>query len=154
MGVLRAVLQRNKIAYIYRVGYLFNQATGPIYRETERKLGIARPQFASLFCIAHLGSSTASDIVQLTGIPKNSVSRAVKSLTDDELVTSTSDESDGRKAILTLTARGRKVFDRVHELFLERQQQMLAPLTGQERRELDRLLTKLVDREDGWAEAL
>jgi MarR family transcriptional regulator, temperature-dependent positive regulator of motility len=153
MSVLRAVLQRNKIAYLYRVGYLFNQGMGPVYKYTEREMDIARPQFASLFCIAQLGESTASHIVELTGIPKNSVSRAVQRLLSDGLIESHNDEADGRRAILTITKAGRKVHDEVLALLVERQKQMLAPLDANERKELDRLLSKIVDRDDGWAQS-
>jgi MarR family transcriptional regulator, temperature-dependent positive regulator of motility len=154
MSVLRAVLQRNKISYLYRVGYLFNQGMGPVYKQTEREMDIARPQFASLFCICQLGRSTASDIVELTGIPKNSVSRAVQRLLNDGLIESNDDRSDGRRAILTITKAGQKVHDKVLAMLVARQKQMLAPLNAQERQELDRLLTKIVDRDDGWAQSL
>ncbi len=154
MSVLRAVLQRNKIAYLYRLGYLFNQSMGPVYKQTERDLGIARPQFASLFCIAHLGQSTASDIVELTGIPKNSVSRAVQRLLGDGLIASVNDEADGRRALLSITVSGQKIHDEILALFVQRQRQLLAPLSTPERKELDRLLNKLADRDDGWAQSM
>lgn len=82
------------------------------------------------------------------------MSRAVQRLLADGLVESVNDESDGRRAILTLTKAGQKIHDEVLALLIERQKQMLAPLDPSERKELDRLLTKIVDRDDGWAQSM
>jgi MarR family transcriptional regulator, lower aerobic nicotinate degradation pathway regulator len=82
------------------------------------------------------------------------VSRAVQRLLNDGLIESHNDETDGRRAILTLTKAGQKVHDEVLALLVERQKQMLAPLTADERKELDRLLSKIVDRDDGWAQSM
>ncbi|MEO6566941.1 MAG: MarR family winged helix-turn-helix transcriptional regulator [Casimicrobiaceae bacterium] len=154
MSVLRSILQRNEIAFIYRIGYLFNQFSGPVYKRTEDELGIQRPQFATLFCVAHLPGLSASDIVLLTGTPKNSVSRAVSMLRHEGMIRSVADPGDGRRAALHLTAKGRRVYAQILPLFQERQAKLLQVLTPSEQRTFDALLTKLVDRDDGWAQAL
>lgn len=154
MSVLRSILQRNEIAYVYRIGYLFNQCSGPVYRWTESELGIQRAHFATLFCIDHLPRLTATDIVELTGIPKNSLSRAVAKLKHDGMIRTEIDREDGRRVILHLTPKGRRIYAQILPRFQERQQKMLATLTTAEQRTFNTLLTKLVDREDGWAQSL
>lgn len=154
MSSLKRILARNEIAFGYRVGYLFNHFSGPVYKWSTAELGIQRPDFATLFCIAHLDETTASDVVELTGIPKNSVSRAVNRLLQAGLVRRTVDDADARRGLLTMTARGAKVYGQVLPRFHDRQERMLAPLSAAERSQLDRLLDKLVERDDDWAQSI
>lgn len=151
MSSLKRILQRNEIAYGYRIGYLFNHFSGPVYAWTGADLGIQRPEFATLFCISHLKTPTATDVVELTGIPKNSVSRAVSRLLARKLIRRTTDRNDGRRSFLAMTAAGRRLYEQILPRFRERQQRMISVLDPSERAELNRLLNKLVEREDDWA---
>lgn len=151
MTSLKKILRRNEIAFGYRIGYLFNHFAGPVYKWSSAELGLQRPEFATLFCAAHLGDITATDVVTFTGIPKNSVSRAVKKLVEERYLVSQADEADGRRAILKLTAAGQRVYERILPRFRERQERMMAVLSPAERTEFNRLLDKLVERDDDWA---
>lgn len=153
MTSLKRILQDNEIAFGYRIGYLFNHFSVSVYRWTTAEYRIQRPQFATLFCAARLGRASATDVVTLTGIPRNSVSRAVADLIENGMLKRADDINDGRRAILSLTPKGRKVFESILPRFQDRQERMLAVLSGAERRELDRLLNKLVERDDDWAQA-
>lgn len=134
------------------MGYLFNHFAGPVYKWTAAEWGIQRPEFAAMFCAVHLPEASASDVVTLTGIPKNSVSRAVARLAEMGLLEREVHESDARRAVLKLTRKGRQVFDRILPRFKERQDRMVAVLTAAEKAEFNRLLDKLVEREDDWAQ--
>ena len=152
MDKLSALLRRNKINYVYRIGYLSNYLIGAVYRESESELGIQRPHFAVLLCLAHLSDITATDVVCLTGIPKNSISRAINGLLKNGYISRASDEEDGRRGVLNITARGKAAYDRIAPLFQQRQKKMLEVLSAEERDDLNRLLTKLVSQEPSWAE--
>jgi DNA-binding MarR family transcriptional regulator len=152
MSSLKRILRNNQIAFGYRVGYLFNHFAGPVYKWSAAEFGVQRPEFATLFCAAHLGEATATEVVSLTGIPKNCVSRAVARLIAEGLLQRSADESDGRRAILQLTARGREVYETILPRFKARQDRMVAVLTAAERAEFNRLLNKLVERDDDWAQ--
>jgi MarR family transcriptional regulator, temperature-dependent positive regulator of motility len=154
MSSLKRILKNNEIAFGYRIGYLFNQFSGPVYQWTTAELGLQRPEFAVLFCIAHLPETTASDVAQLTGIPKNSVSRAVSKLIDLDLIARTPDANDARRALLHLTTVGKKRYEQILPKFKERQQRMISVLTAAERVEFNRLLNKLVERGDDWVQSL
>lgn len=104
-----------------------------------------------MFCTVHLDDASASDVVALTGIPKNSVSRAVAKLMEEGMLKREPHELDGRKSVLRLTRKGRKVYDELLPKFVARQERMLAVLSAQELKEFDRLLNKLVERDDDWA---
>ena len=151
MSSLKHILRDNEIAFGYRIGYLFNHFAGPVYKWSAAELGLQRPEFATLFCAAHLGSTSASDVSTLTGIPKNSLSRAVSKLVEAGLLKSQADASDGRRAILTLTRAGKAAYERILPRFRDRQENMLAVLSPSERATFHRLLDKLVEREDDWA---
>lgn len=154
MSSLKRILRRNEIAYGYRIGYLFNHFSGPVYAWTGADLGIQRPEFATLFCISHLPAPTATDVVELTGIPKNSVSRAVSRLLARGLIRRTADDNDGRRSFIAMTAAGRKLYNQILPRFRDRQQRMISVLSAAERAEFDRLLDKLVERDDDWARPL
>jgi DNA-binding MarR family transcriptional regulator len=92
-------------------------------------------------------------VVELTGIPKNSVSRAVSRLKKMGLIRRAADRDDGRRAMLSLTAKGSALYERVLPRFQQRQEAMVSVLTAAERQELHRLLNKLVERDDDWAQS-
>jgi MarR family transcriptional regulator, temperature-dependent positive regulator of motility len=151
---LKRILKNNEIAFGYRIGYLFNQFSGPVYQWTTAELGLQRPEFAVLFCIAHLPETTASDVAQLTGIPKNSVSRAVNKLLQLDLIGRTTDSQDARRALLHLTPAGQAQYAQILPKFKDRQQRMVSVLSATERAEFNRLLNKLVERGDDWVQVL
>lgn len=154
MSSLKTILRKNEIAFGYRIGYLFNHFSGPVYKWSASEFGLLRPEFATLFCAAHLGSATAGDVIMLTGIPRNSVSRAAAKLVELGLLKSRADPADGRRINLMLTTLGRERYDAILPRFRERQERMLAPLSTTERNEFNRLLNKLVERDDDWAQVI
>lgn len=147
----RIILDQSAIRIGYRVSYLANFFSGPIYRELEAVEDLTRPDFIVMFCLAHCGSLTAQDISNMTGRPKNSLSRAVHRLVARGLISRVAAQKDPRQAQLDLLALGRETFERIMPLFTQRETDMLAPLTPDEKREFDRLLGKLVHRADDWA---
>lgn len=146
------ILDRNEIRLAYRISWLANFYSGPIYRKLERRPGLTRPEFIVLFCLAHAPGISAADICAATGRPKNSISRAVNRLLGDGRIRRRADPDDGRAVILDLTEDGRGLYERLIPEFRAREAAMLAPLTEAERADLDRLLGKLVHRADRWAQ--
>jgi MarR family transcriptional regulator, temperature-dependent positive regulator of motility len=149
---LSAIFRNNEIMFGYRIGYLSNYFSGPVYSLVEAQFGMRRPKFATLFCIGHLKKLSARDISLLTGIPKNSLSRAVNELLREGRIKRTVDSADSRRAILTMTRQGRDVYEQILPMFQAREQAMMAPLTQREAAQFDRLLAKMVLRDDGWNE--
>lgn len=151
-AVALGILDRTGIRLAYRLSWLANFYSGPIYRRLEMQLGLTRPEFIVVFCLAHAPGISAADICAATGRPKNSISRAVARLLRDRRIARRADPEDGRATILDLTVAGRSLYDSLLPEFRRREASMLAPLSEAERAELDRLLGKLVHRDDGWAE--
>ena len=148
---LSHILAHNAITTGYRLTYLGNHLIGPVYRWTEKELDIRRPQFAVLFCLAHEKELSARDVCELSGIPANSISRAVSSLITRKLVSRSDHHSDKRRDVLKLTAAGRKLYALIIPRFQERERQLLSALTDAEQRQFQALLAKAVIRDDDWA---
>lgn len=151
-STIYSILEDNKITTAYRLTYLGNQYIGPVYRWVEKEFGIRRPHFATLFCLAHLGPLSARDVCELSGIPKNNISRAVADLAKRKCVRKSQHASDGRREVLQLTAEGKKLYNKILPRFQQRERSLLAPLTADEVVLLNGLLKKLVLRDDGWRE--
>ena len=118
----------------------------------EKELDIIGPDFATMFCIAHLPTVTARDVTRLTGIPKNSISRAVAKLAQRRLLRPDLQSAKGRQIVLTLTPAGHKLYATILGHFQARESRMLLVLSAPEQRTLDKLLAKMVLRDDGWSE--
>lgn len=135
----------------YRLSYLANFYTEPVYKEIDRRYGLARSEFVVLLCLRRLGELTAQNICESTGRPKNSISQAVAKLAAAKHITRKADEVDARRTYLSLTASGRKLCDDIMPLFRAREAQMLSVLDAAERRQFENLLERLTQRQDGWA---
>jgi MarR family transcriptional regulator, temperature-dependent positive regulator of motility len=140
----------NPIPVAYRISLLANLFTGSVYRQVAALHGVARSEFVVVFCLRSLGELTAQDIVDITGRPKNSISRSVNAMLERGYITRRVDPDNARRSPLTLTRTGKALYDDVLPLFQAREAAMLAALTARERETLGKLLAKLSVRDDGW----
>ncbi len=144
------IQQVNPIPFVYRINLLANLYTGAVYRQVAAQHGVARSEFVVVFCLSNLGELTAQDIVDITGRPKNSISRAVNAMLQRGFVERRVDPANARRAPLTLTRAGQRLYAEAIPVFQAREEAMLSALTARERDQLDRLLQKLAARDDGW----
>jgi DNA-binding MarR family transcriptional regulator len=149
-NLVNAVLSLDVIRFGYRIGYLAQLFTGPIYRELNERYDISRQEWIVLFCSAYFNKLTAQEIGQMSGRAKANVSRAVNKLMRMGLLEREPNPADARSAQISITAKGRAVFDQTLKPFIEREAEMLSVLTADEIIQLDRLLGKLTNRPDGW----
>lgn len=138
------------IRFAFRISLLANLYTGSVYREVAARHGIARSEYLILFCLKLLGELTAQDIVEITGRPKNSISRAVTAMVDRGFVSRRTDPDNGRRAPMLLTRAGEEIYEATVDLFRDCETAMLSTLDAEERATLDRLLDKLAHRDDAW----
>lgn len=144
------MLTDTELSPIWRVSFLANFFTGPIYAELLERFGLSRPGFVILFSLSHQDGLVARDICLVTGLPKNSISRAVTELETNGLIARNTDTADKRAKPLALTAEGRATLEQVVPLFRDRQAAMLAPLDANEAAEFDRLISKIVFAMPSW----
>lgn len=138
------------IPFGYRIGYLAQLFTGPLYRELAEAQDIGRQEWIVLFCTAHFDGLTAQQVAEMSGRAKANVSRAVNKLLRMGLLERSPDPADARRALIDITPAGRTLFDRSLGPFVAREQDMLSVLSTDEVSELGRILRKLTEREDGW----
>lgn len=139
----------NPIGIAWRINYVANFYTGPVYKTVQARWGLSRPEFIVMFCLSRIPGLLARDIVTLCGRPKNSISRAVNAVMARRLVREEAD-GVGRARPLVLTETGRAMVEEIVPLFREREDSLLSTLSAEERRTLDALLRKLALRGDGW----
>lgn len=146
------MLNDSRLNHAWRVNFLANFFTGPVYRRMDAQFGVSRPEFVILYCLRHSPGLVARDICLVTGLPKNSISRAVSDLIARRLIERGEDAADKRAKPLALTPDGSALLERLLPIMDERQSQMRRALTVEERREFDRLLLKMVYAMPDWVE--
>lgn len=143
----------NSLAWIgLRLTVLSTRYMGPITALLEHDQGLSRDDVTVTICLSITNATSAQEIVRYTGRPKNSVSRAVSGLEERAFLRRHSDASDRRSSRLSLTARGRRLFDRIAACFVERDALMLDPLSPQEQRDFNRLLNRIAAPSANWPE--
>lgn len=98
-------------------------------------------------CLSAIGSFRPLSVIDLAAranLDKGQASRAAQSLVVQGLVRKQASEFDGRGVVLTLTAKGERLWQRVMDLVERRNAEITACLSAVERAQLDRLLDRLV----------
>jgi MarR family transcriptional regulator, temperature-dependent positive regulator of motility len=146
------MLTDTDLSAAWRLNFLANFFTGPIYAQIQERFGLSRPGFVILFSLSQQDGLVARDICLVTGLPKNSISRAVTELETKGLIERDTDAADRRAKPLKLTGQGIALLEEVVPLFKTRQQAMLAVLDDTEAVEFERLITKLVFAMPDWVQ--
>ena len=144
---LSVIFKRPTIRDTFRISYLANRLVLPAYNDIKRVYGLSRGEYLLLFCLSYIEELTAQDVAEMTGRPRNSISRAVHRMLDEGYLKRSPDPTDGRQALLRITAKGERLHKRILPLFEEQEAKMLDNLTSEERKLLDSLLKKLVLRD-------
>ena len=146
------MLRDTALSPAWRLNFLANFFTGPLYRDLDARFGISRPEFVILYCLSQRPDLVARDICLVTGMPKNSISRAVSDLIGKGLVERRTDPADRRAKRLALRDAGRRLLDDAVPMAVARQTAMLAVLHPEEAAAWDALTCKLLRAMPGWVE--
>ncbi len=134
----------------FRLNFLAFRFNDPVYRWIETRYGLVRPEFVALYAVGLKDGVAAKNIVASSGLPKNTLSRAIQRLLQRRLLRRETDHGDLRSFVLYLTAQGRAIFDETMPLMLRQQAAMLSALTEAEQRQLCALMDKLVIASSTW----
>jgi DNA-binding MarR family transcriptional regulator len=99
-------------------------------------------------CLAAIGAFrplSVKDLAYRANLDKGQASRAAQSLVDLGLVNKEASATDGRGVVLTLTAKGERVWQRLMTVIERRNDEIVSCLNPAEQAQLDRLLDRLVD---------
>ena len=130
----------------FRLNRLGAEVSAALSSEYRERYGLDIPEWR---VIATLGfrneACSAQYIAQCTRTHKSTISRAVTSLMERQLVERVENEDDRREFRLAMTRRGTALYEELIPRLLRREQEILSCLSAQERKDFARLLGKVED---------
>jgi MarR family transcriptional regulator, lower aerobic nicotinate degradation pathway regulator len=107
--------------------------------------GARRPHFTVLTSLLEQGPASQAELGRRLSIDGSDMHALLAEFERDGLIAREHDDRDRRRNVVTLTPAGRKALTRLDKRIDAAQDALLQPLTAAERRELSRLLRKLVE---------
>lgn len=130
----------------YRLSVLANTVSSGIARIYAKRFQMTIPEWRVMAVLGCYGPQSANEVCQHTAMDKVRVSRAVASLTRARRLRRATDAGDRRRSVLTLTAKGQAVHDRIVPLARAAEAELMSSLSAPERQMIDRLVAKLQAR--------
>ncbi|MEQ9436955.1 MarR family winged helix-turn-helix transcriptional regulator [Hyphomonas sp.] len=127
----------------YRLSVLSNTVSGRIADLYDREFGLSVWQWRVMAVLGENAGITATQISQVTAMDKVAVSRAVSGLIDSGHVSRKASPADGRRSILSLTAKGKGIYDKIVPIALKAERELIATLSPAEQEQLAHLMEKL-----------
>ena len=130
----------------YRCNNLAEQISVSLSRIYVDKFGITIPGWRILVTLAEYGELQAKEVARLTSMDKVRVSRAVATLLEKDLLHRRVCGNDSRATILSLSAAGNSLYQRIAPEALAWERKLVEPLSKSEQQSLLRILDKLEGR--------
>lgn len=127
----------------YRLSVLTNRVSNAIAREYSTRFGLSIPEWRVMAVLGGTSGLSAREVASRTEMDKVQVSRAVANLLRTRRVQRQVDGADGRVTRLSLSAKGRAIYDEIVPLALALEAGFLEVLSSDERAVFDALLAKL-----------
>jgi DNA-binding MarR family transcriptional regulator len=128
----------------FRLNRLAAEVSAALSVEYQERHGLDIPAWR---VIATLGfrndACSAQYVAQCTRTHKSTISRAVTTLLHQDLIERVENEADRREFRLRLTRKGRTLYEELFPQLLRREDEILACLSAQERKQLSTLLGKI-----------
>ena len=131
-----------------KVSWLLNQAAIPANRLVAEGLAALdgrRHHYVLLAALDDGGPASQADLSRRTTIDRSDIVAALNELAERGLVARSPDPTDRRRNVVSLTAAGRRHLHKLDRILDRAQDDLLAPLSPADRRELVDLLTRVVD---------
>jgi DNA-binding MarR family transcriptional regulator len=132
--------------------WLINQTAVPAHRLVAEGLAAeptlawaTRYHYSLLAALEEFGPASQAALGRRCGIDRSDVVAVINELVDRKLVERASDPDDRRRNIITITPAGIQQLRRLDALLTQIQDELLAPLSTDERDQLARLLTRVLD---------
>ncbi|MCY0966283.1 MarR family winged helix-turn-helix transcriptional regulator [Parathalassolituus penaei] len=128
------------------ITFLANKLSSGASNCYRNHFGVGIVEWRMLALLAVEDGITANRVCQVIGLDKAAVSRAVKQLESQQLITAIPDPADCRRTHLRLTAAGCDMHNRIIKVALARESQLLADLSDDEVDQLVSLLLRISAR--------
>lgn len=127
------------------IGYLMMHLAKTFAQQNDQalqeQLGIGFSSFKILMMLQHSPMMQQRQIAELLGQTEASVSRQIKGLADDDLLSSQVSPHNRRERLTSLTSKGERVVERALGVLNETHAEMFGALTEKQREELLQTLT-------------
>ena len=127
----------------YRLSVLTNRVSNAIARHYSDRFNLSIPEWRVMAALGQTPGLSARQVAERTAMDKVQVSRAVQSLLEAKRLTRDTHSQDGRVSQLSLSTQGLAIYKELVPVALELEREFLSVLNAQDRKTLDRLLTKL-----------
>ena len=131
----------------YRLSVLSNRISQDIARLYADRFGLGITEWRVLAVLGRRDDLSAREVAERTAMDKVAVSRAVASLQAAGRIERDTHGDDRRRSVLRLSPAGRAIYEDVAPMALAYQRRLLEGLDPDERATLDRLLTRVEERE-------
>jgi DNA-binding MarR family transcriptional regulator len=133
----------------YRLSRLSNQISRGIARTYEEKYGLSVTEWRVIAILGRFPGISATEVTEKSAMDKVAVSRAVRRLIEAGRIRRQANDNDRRAKHLYLSPEGQAVFDAIVPAALAYEQRLLEALDAEERKQLDRVLARLLGVTDG-----
>lgn len=128
----------------YRLSVLANRVSAAIAADYAERFDLTIPEWRTLAVLGRFPGLSAAEVASYTAMDKVAVSRAVaRLLAAGRLLRSVAPE-DRRRSVLRLSASGLAIYRRIVPAARRHERNLASVLSTAERRELDRILDKLL----------
>ncbi len=130
------------------VGRMIKIAYSAVHKEHEvfvRAAGITVPQWQALMALSRRQGITTSELVEQLGVEAPTVTSLLNGMERKGLVTRAKSAKDARVRMLSLTPRGKRLIDGMHEAMVSIDARIAAVLGARDRAQLKRLLLAVVE---------
>jgi DNA-binding MarR family transcriptional regulator len=133
----------------FRLNRLGAEVSAALSSEYRARYGLDIPEWRVMATLGFRNEAcSAQYIAQCTRTHKSTISRAVTSLLEHDLIERVENADDRREFRLRMTRKGHALYEELIPRLLRREQEILSCLTAQERKEFARLLGKIEDSLD------
>jgi len=130
----------------YRITVLAEAVSRSIAQVYESRFGLSRDEWRVLATLADTGALKPVELAEQTNLNKMQISRALKRMEDEGLVTREDDPTDGRAWLVSLQPAGRALHRRIVPMVAAREQYLLEELDDATRHTLEQAMDTVLAR--------
>ena len=144
-GTSEAVLELDNFLP-YRLSVLNNLVSRALAEQYQARFGLSIPEWRVMANLGRAAPLSANEVAERTSMDKVKVSRAISRMQAAGLIKRETDPRDNRVSRLQLSARGKRIYDKIAPMALAWEREFLSVLSESEIADFDKILGKLDKR--------
>ncbi|WP_282610256.1 MarR family winged helix-turn-helix transcriptional regulator [Pelagibius sp. Alg239-R121] len=130
----------------YRLSVLNNLVSRALASQYQARFGLSIPEWRVMANLGRAAPLSANEVAERTSMDKVKVSRAISRMQTAGLVKRETDARDNRVSSLKLSAKGKRIYDKIAPMALAWEREFLSVLSEKEITAFDKILEKLDKR--------